>query len=127
MADEPTTEAGRRLLATVLHSAWEDDERAAILAIEQEAAEQALAGISVMDAAVLRERWPASVARIEQEARADLAVQHERLLRFAEKVATSETDTPGTRAAARYAISGTLDGLFEEMDAAIREVSDERA
>jgi hypothetical protein len=46
--------------------------------------------------------------RAERAARA-------RLEAFAEKVAVSEGDSPGTRAAARFALTGSLDGVVDEM------------
>ncbi len=45
----------------------------------------------------------------------------ERLRAFAEKVATSENDTAGTRAMARYALTGSLEGVVKEMRAALSE------
>jgi hypothetical protein len=43
------------------------------------------------------------------------AAEIARLRAFVEKVAVSENDTPGTRAAARYALTGSLEGAIDEM------------
>jgi len=48
-------------------------------------------------------------------ARANLAALMERLQAFAEQVAVSPNDTAGTRAAARYALTGSLAGVVDEM------------
>jgi hypothetical protein len=48
------------------------------------------------------------------------AAELERLRAFAEKVAASENDTAGTRAMARYALTGSLEGVVDEMRAALQ-------
>jgi hypothetical protein len=65
--------------------------------------------------------WWRYRAAIEAEARAPLDVDVERLRAFAEAVAKSEDDTAGTRAAAKYALTGTLNGAIDEMRAALEE------
>lgn len=52
-----------------------------------------------------------------QHADEDFGQLHElsRLRSFAEKVAVSANDTAGTRGAARYALTGSLEGMIDEM------------
>jgi hypothetical protein len=54
-------------------------------------------------------------------------LEERRVLRsFAEKVAASPKDTAGTRAAARYALTGSLDGVVDEMLAALSGAAQEQ-
>jgi hypothetical protein len=58
-----------------------------------------------------------AILAIEAEA-ATLDVERlARLQAFAEGVAASQNDTPGTRAAAKYALTGSLVGVVDEMRA----------